>query len=186
MIMFDLDVVFWRHGFPFGALLLATTVLAAHPLMAQEPVSGEAASLYEKGLIPIGIGLVDEFPHQGADAVLIRRTESSPHDVILLKADAATPDLLVQAIFTLYAAHRVGYVCPRQDRTIRVTARSGAPPPMWSDGDLERLGKVLPLLEREPKQVREFGVVRWREIWIRRFYNERDPLPVGGPARSVC
>jgi hypothetical protein len=171
--------------------MLAVLVGLGTPSAAQvpvaEPVPPGAEELYRQGLIPIGIAVIDEMPYPEASAVLIRRTEQAPHDIILLATASASGELLQQAIFTMYAAHRLDSACPTQPGVIRVSTQSGTQPPLWSSRDAARLRGVLPSLMRRPTQVLDgYGDVRMTELWVRRFWNDPGDIVPTVPPTGVC
>jgi hypothetical protein len=102
------------------------------------------------------------FPYQGADAVVVRRALGEPHEIVLLRRDRMTPELLSEAAFTLQAIHARHGGPANADLLVRVhrptTPRSHA----------GQARKWLAFLNsRTPHELSGFGEALQMGVWLR-------------------
>jgi len=171
-----------------AALLAAPGAIPPTQATAQELSGPAAEAKYRLGLIPIGVALTDEMQYPETNAIVLRRTGRIPHDVIVMRGEAASPELITQSVFTLYAAHRIDSACPSEDMVVRVTAHSGSAPPTWGQADAANLKGVLQRLQRKPLEpFEDLGLARLDVMWVVRFWNAHEGPPRGdGPPPWVC
>lgn len=99
-----------------NALRAFTATIAALAFM---PVGVESQGTYESSRYPVAIVEVDSLsPGSGAFEV-IRRSDFSPSDVILVR-EHTSPAVLSQAVWTVIVAHQIEPQVPEQDQTIRL------------------------------------------------------------------
>src|SRR5689334_8138082 len=79
-----------------ASLFAALFVALSRPAWSQGVVPSDLAKY-----TPFAIMIVDTLQYRNADAVIIRRAQLQPHDVILIKNAKATPRKLQEAVHTL-------------------------------------------------------------------------------------
>lgn len=104
------------------SLLLACTLATYAPgSRAQDGKVLPPGAAREMALrIPVTVALVDATPANAGPAVILRRANAEPHDVILLAKDAASEPLLSAAIMALMVARNVEGDTTRVDHVLRV------------------------------------------------------------------
>jgi len=147
-------------------LILASAVtLFAAPVGAQarRRVPVEEAI---RNRVPVTVALVDRLPDESAPAIILRRANASPRDVILLKRSAATPAQLSAAIFTLQVVRAQGGDTARSDVTVRVRATDG--PRAWKERTEPKLASSLGRLrDAAPQTIVGVGVAPSYELFLR-------------------
>ncbi len=166
------------------AMIASFAAAGAVPLCAQ---SAADSVRYRRGFIPIVAAVVDSLPYPGTDAVIQRRAKGPPNDYILMRASAASPELLTEALFTLHAVHRAETACPKRDETLRVGPHTGVPIPLWGDRQAQHTRDVFLELQKSPERaLAGVGRARSKVLWVKRFYTWPEAVPPGGPHVGVC
>jgi hypothetical protein len=154
------------------AALLAT--LPAAPLSTQErdgpagPTRAELRRQQEMARrVPVTIALVDELPApDSVPTVILRRANTSPHDVILLRRNDANGGQLAAAVLHLLVLRDRSGDTARVNATYRLPAARQAPR-AWQRTEEVRTGRVVARLRRaEPSEVPGVGRVRATEIYL--------------------
>ena len=99
--------------------------------------------------VAVTIALVSRLPDPNAGAVILRRVNQSPNDIILMTPTSASAPQLSAAVFTLMTVREAMGNTPTENSTIRVPMREG--PVMWkrtvevsADRIVRRLRGVAP------------------------------------------
>jgi len=105
------------------------------------------------------IVLVDRLPDPAAESYIVRRANSYPRDVIMLRDANADGERLAAAVASLLIARqRHGAVAVR-DGTITVASATG--PSAWKDNETKRAAKLVDRLRKERlTNVEGIGLVR--------------------------
>jgi hypothetical protein len=74
--------------------------------------------------IAIGVAMVPELPIEGATAVVVRRVNQWPHEVILMTPAGATSGVFAAAMSAIGIEHRRNGDVPKNASMIRVTGKS--------------------------------------------------------------
>lgn len=126
----------------------------------------EAAAVAPAGPPPVDatIAIVDKLPDESADAVVLRRKDAQPHDVILLASGNATQAAMgagIQALFRMRKA--MGDIPSRDARTI---VHKAAVPAHWTGSMLgARAASDLTWLRgSQPRHIMGLGPVRALDI----------------------
>ena len=120
----------------------------------------------ERGRVPVTIALVDALPRPDAPFLILRRVETTPHDVIVLPpgADAAH---LSEAVYSLLVARQQGGDRAARAATLRLRPRTQAP--RQGRPVLAWAPRVLADLHvAQPQRVPGVGSVRAVEVWLPR------------------
>lgn len=114
------------------------------------------------GRVPATILLVHTTDHGDAAWVILRRPESEPHDVILLRAETADAMRLTAAVVALQAARiRDGDVPTRPLVARRGPVTEQVRPLPWAQAALEYLKRG------EIREIRGVGKYPALEVWLR-------------------
>ena len=112
---------------------------------------------------PFGLALVGDLGEQDAGALVVRRTLTEPHDVILLSEAHLDARWFDGAIKRLLIERRENGLQPERDYKVTIPDKQPAQrlPAAWE-------GYVLQMLERVrasiPRQLGELGMVRFTEV----------------------
>lgn len=114
------------------------------------------------GYTHVLIAVTDDFPYQGANAVILRR-HGLPYDqdVILVKRAKAQPPLLAEAVLTLQAVRSEFGDLPNADQVVRVNQQRT--PRGRVDEAVEWLKRIK---DAEPGDVRELGTLQYVRVLI--------------------
>lgn len=135
--------------------------------LAQRADAQRADSQGKIPRIPVTIALLERLPEAPGELFLVRRSASADTgDVILLRADAATPKTLEAALHTLLTARQAGGDLPVVGGAFRIRPAQGA-------GAAERR-RVIPWAARAladlrraaPRDVPGVGRVRAIQLWL--------------------
>lgn len=119
-----------------------------------------------KGRVPVTVALVKQLPYPDASAVVLRRTDKTPRDVILLKRPAVTGAQLAAAVFTLLVAREIGGDTTSVNAALRVSSTRG--PQAWRNTEQRIAERVVHrLLRATPRDVPGVGVVPAVEVQLR-------------------
>ena len=80
------------------AMIATALPMRAHAQAVTDPAA-RSRKLTIKGATPVVIAAVDDFKYQGSKAVIVRRMNMMPHDVILVKKEHVNPRFLADAVF---------------------------------------------------------------------------------------
>jgi hypothetical protein len=144
--------------------------LAAATLLGFAPLSN-ADLAAQQGLgtrmrVPVTVALVERLQDYGdGPAVILRRSDVAPRDVILLRAEAANAQQLSRVVFDLLAIRRQVGDTASITGAVRVRPQKGAP---------ARTPRELPWAQRVVDDVRRaelqnipgVGMVRAVQIWL--------------------
>jgi hypothetical protein len=110
--------------------------------------------------VPVTLVLMPEMGYGDAAAVLLRRPNGAPADVILLRAEAATPEVLSEAIGGLLVIRKARGDVPSgtDPQVLRLTAMQQVRQISWAATVLRRLAMA------EPRDVQGVGTYRALEI----------------------
>jgi hypothetical protein len=142
----------------FHAICTVAIVLAADSSL----LSAQAKSGTEKKRIPVSVVLTSAFPYSG-DVVILRRPESVPSDLIVMRRENATPELFSEAVRDLQTIRRVGGDMPQVGALLRSrpnTSKARKKPLPWSE-------RVLADVRNKP--VETFGGIanaQVVQIWL--------------------
>jgi hypothetical protein len=138
----------------FVALAVATYVGAA-VLEAQTP-------LYNvQDMTPFAFAVVDTFHFGDADAVIVRRVNALPHDVILVRHSRLDKKWLSEALHVLAEVRAHGGDQPTQDAVFRVTE----PGPKRARED-EANDWARRLRDDRPNELDGFGIVHNLVVYL--------------------
>lgn len=173
---------FWKQLLLVGGALALLCAIVSTGLAAQD------ARRFRQGLTPVGVALVDDFRYGDTDAVILRRTQATPHDVILLRSSAASGQLLASSIAMLGMVHVQQGACPAANSVVRVRDFEGRRTPEWTERDsVQAEATIRDLRAKALRHVPDVGQARLKRIWVRRYYGPREPFPgPDGPRTSVC
>jgi hypothetical protein len=164
------------------ATIVVACLLFASPAQSQ---TDDDEQRFRRGMLPIGVALADRLPMTGAEAIIVRSTVGPVHDVIILPAQGGTPLLLEEALTTLYFLHAGPGACPTENAIIRVQ-RTSRRPPLFFERDAATTERIFGRLRTAPRQmIDQVGLVRYKKIWIRRFFKGNAPSEEEWPL-SVC
>lgn len=148
-----------------------------HPSMIQiativftllgNPVAGQVEPEDDdmEGRVPVTVALVGEIDHPTAAAMIVRRADGTPRDVILLPSRSATPERLSSALVTLLVARKLMGDLPERDVTLPVLKESGAG--AWRGRTMKDIASVLLRLRgMEPAILSGVGMVPHLAIWL--------------------
>lgn len=77
-------------------------------MLFPSPLAGQSAPARASATrVPVTVALVDRLPYAGAPFVVLRRSDATPRDVILLPS-SADADLLPEAVWSLVVARQDG------------------------------------------------------------------------------
>jgi hypothetical protein len=141
------------------------TVAAALLLCVVAPVgraSGQTQPASASRSVPVTLVLIPEMDYGDAAAVLLRRPNGAPADVILLRAEAATPEALSEAIGGLLVIRKARGDAPSgtDPQVLRLTAMQQVRQISWAATVLRRLAAA------EPREVQGVGRHRALEILL--------------------
>lgn len=140
-----------------SALLVVLSLLCATAAPGQE--TGPS------GRIPVRVILLEALPTTGVGAVIQRRVNGSPHDIILLTAETATARQLSAAVLTLLTLQSVDGITPSTDALVKVNSRQG--PTAWIETEERRAEAIVRRLRRRPPTpVQGYGLVRTLVITV--------------------
>jgi len=139
------------------ALRRAATAMAATLAFCGEPLEGQSVrdttwlrSSRARGRVPINVEIVRSFAYPGADAVIVRHPTEAPRERILIKASAASSELLQRALYLLSVLHGQDSGCPTKAAVVRVPQSGRLPePPSWVNADAILVGRVFGRLSAE-------------------------------------
>ena len=117
--------------------------------------------------VPVTVALVDVLPApDSVPAVILRRAQDSPRDVILLRRHAASGAHLAAAVLHLMIVRERSGDTSAVNTTYRLpTARRG--PRAWENTEQLRTQAVVARLRRvEPREVAGVGIVPATEIYL--------------------
>lgn len=135
----------------FAAGLLIAGVILTSVARAQEAE--------RQARISVMVVLVDSLPVSGTGAIIQRRAQIAPHDVILLTPRSATARQLSAAVFTLLTVHAITGNEPAENAFVSVNSREG--PYAWIETEERRAeGIVRQLRRKTPAYVPGYGFVR--------------------------
>jgi hypothetical protein len=133
--------------------------------------------------VPATIVLVDRLDDAPEGAVILRRHDQHPYDVVMIARREATAELLSAAVFTLLVTRSVLGDVPEAEARIAVLRVSG--PQAWRSRIVPRLGRLLgKLRSAEPGPVKGVGVVRSLTVWLPADYELR-LTPAGGAGAAL-
>jgi hypothetical protein len=116
--------------------------------------------------VPVTVALVKKLPYPGVPAVILRRTDKTPRDVILLARPAVTGRQLAAAVFTLLVAREIGGDTASVSGALRVSNTSA--PAAWRDTEQRIAERVVRrLLRAAARDVPGVGVVPAKDIRLR-------------------
>lgn len=140
----------------FAAALLVGVFGVCEDLRAQAPPG--AAARIERS-VPATIVLVSNMGYGGVNAVLLRRPGNTSADVILLRAENATPEVLSEAVVGLLTIRKARGDEPTGDpQVLRLTATEPVRNLAWAATVLRRLG------DAPSRDVQGVGTYRALEI----------------------
>lgn len=149
---------------------------AALPTLAQQtgpdrPAGPTRAALQRQleiaRRVPVTIALVDQLPAGSGDApaVLLRRTRTSPHDVLLLRRDQASGSALAAAVLHLLIVRERTGDTARADGVFRMPTARGTR--IWERTEQVRAGRIVAHLRHaEPRDIPAVGRVPAKEIYL--------------------
>lgn len=112
--------------------------------------------------VPATVALIEELPAPNAGFLIVRRPNVSPHDVILLPRNGASPRMLSDAVRALLLARRNGGDQPSTSQTLRVRSRDES-----SHRILPWTTRVMQDLRRaDPLPITGIGSVSAVQIWL--------------------
>ncbi len=134
------------------------------------------------GRVPVTIALVDEVDGSHDGAVILRRADRHPNDVIMIARREANAEIFSAAVFTLLVTRRVLGDVPEAEARIPVLREHG--PRAWRSRIMPRLGRLLGgLRSAEPAWVHGVGLVRSVTVWLPADYEMRlSPMGEAGTA----
>lgn len=146
-----------KTGMNFGLVLAVfTTWLSAQGLQGTQQGSPRR--------VPLTVALVESIPNRGGAFVILRRSDATPADVILLTA-AADAAALSNAIHTLALARSHGGDRPR--KTVMLRQRPELSNPGRSRPELPWARRVLADLRGAvPRDLAGIGRVRAVDVWL--------------------
>ena len=158
-------------------LILSAGLAAAifcSPAHAQEAQAGQGPTIAElrkreemARRVPVTVALVDVLPApDSVPALILRRAQGSPHDVILLRRGVASGAHLSAAVLHLMIVRERSGDTPAVNTTYRLpTARRG--PRAWEHTEQVRTKAVVARLRHvEPREVAGVGIVPAAEIYL--------------------
>lgn len=115
--------------------------------------------------VPVGVALVDRLPEAEARAVVLRRRDVEPNDVILLARESATGDHLAAAVASLLVVRKQAGQYPISDATISV---KGDAPTAWAETELPRAERIVARLrDGQPRELAGIGTVPTVTLWLK-------------------
>ena len=142
------------------AVSLLTVSPAARAHGRTPPIDG-ANRLATVGVTPVAIVAVDEFRYRGTEAVIVRRANMSPHDVIVVKRAHVTPRFLADAVFTLRVVRSAYGDTPAADAVYQVQPRARA-----GKRTTEAAGWANTLVTTRANEVEGYGPVKHVTLYI--------------------
>ena len=142
--------------------LLGFLAVAAAPTRAQVDTSADVLG----DRVPVTVALVDAV-EASAEAVILRRAEINPRDVILLAEDRATPPRLAAALATLVVTRRLMGDLSQEDVEIPVSPRTGQGF-FRGKARLEIASLLRKLESLEPALLDGVGIARHVTVWLPR------------------
>lgn len=174
-----------------ACLALALMMVAGVPANGQTQMSRGDSVGYERGMIPIAVGIAPDFNFDGADGVIIRLPgATAPNDIILLREETSSGSLLASALGILSLIQGRFGACPVRRQVLRVSDNGVRPPewfPVYDDTMNAHLARVR---AADVTDLRGFGAARWRPLWIMRAWSINEvPRPIygvceGGPTKA--
>ena len=149
---------------------VVTLLAAGRALSAQQGTRPAAPTR-----VPVTIALVDRVPTTAGRYVLHRRSELTPHDVILLGRDATAQDLS-EALQALLAVRQVDGDTALTSRILRVRPEQ----PVRARREFPWVPRTFSELRNQPpRNVAGVGTVPAIEIWLPPMHRGRrvSPLP---------
>lgn len=151
-----------------------TAAVSCSPVHAQDAPVGQGPTIAElrkrdemARRVPVTVALVDVLPApDSVPAMILRRVQGSPHDVILLRRGVASGAHLSAAVMHLMIVRERSGDTSSMNTTYRLpTARRG--PRAWEHTEQVRTQAVVARLRRvEPREVAGVGIVPAAEIYL--------------------
>lgn len=143
-------------------ILLLWTIIATFLSVNVAPaqMSGRGT---QTSRLPVLVVVTSQFDGPGS-SVILRRSNETPHDVIILRADSANAEVLSQAIVSLMRVRTANATEPPPSGVVRVRTQRGGPPVVipWTE-------KVIRDLRQAPERsISGIGKARAIEIWLPR------------------
>lgn len=152
------------------ATLCTTNVKYLH---AQEARSSE--ELEDLRSVPVRIVLAERLPYPEATAVIIRRVDEEPHDLVALKRSDASAHQLTTAFWTLQQLHfRLGSI-PDEPGVFRVDNNKA--PDGWHGGPASHAPIYQRLVTSPIEEIQGFGKVRTTDTRVRRYFGPGEAIP---------
>ena len=144
------------------ALLFLATIVA--PIHAQTTNYNAQQRAEMARRVPVTIVLSDALPSGASGAVIVRRRQLEPHDLILLDRNA-DPNRLSAALFALMSTREIMGDTARTDGSIRVSSTRG--PAAWEKRQMPRIARMLRQLQKAtPRAIQGVGVVRAYDVYL--------------------
>lgn len=165
------------HLLPTTFVALFLAVASTTPVLAQRQTESAPAGPTRRALrhqlevarrVPVTIALVDQFPARTGNVpgVILRRTGTTPHDVILLRNADATGAQLAGAILHLMVVRERGGDSARVAGTFRLPTASRGPR-AWERTELVHAERIVGRLRHAAVQdIPGVGRVRATEIYL--------------------
>lgn len=148
------------------AVLLPSFSLRAQASMKPEGTIHSQNHRTTPSRVPVTVALVDELPGDGDRALVLRRHDQTPHDVIVLKRSVADGALLSSAVLTLLVAREIAGNAPRESSMLRVNQT--AAPVAWRASEQRRADRVVSRARgAPPREVAGLGLVSAVDIYLR-------------------
>jgi hypothetical protein len=103
-----------RDASLFGRVVIMIAVVSG--LGVEAPINAAVAQLANRTVVTVM--LVDSFPYPDADAVVLRRQNQQPHDVILVNRSTASPELFLAAAEVLRVSWRIAKTQPQSEEIV--------------------------------------------------------------------
>lgn len=115
--------------------------------------------------MPVAVALVDRLPDPASRAVVLRRRDVEPNDVILLQRSSVTADHLAAAVASLRLVWKKAGQYPTADATIAVRTNA---PRAWAETEIPRAERVVGRLrEAQPREVPGIGNGPSETLWLK-------------------
>lgn len=143
---------------PVVRLAIGSFAFASSTAMAQSASANR--ELLSGGFTPLVLAVSDSFQFRNADAVLVRRVNVEPHDVVVIRDGRATPALLAAAVQMAIAVRSTEGLQPSADGVYRVRVGGAA-------GRQREAQRWMRNLDAKPRRVvAGIGMVRWIELLV--------------------
>jgi hypothetical protein len=149
------------------AILGAVAMLSHAPSIAAQSVVQRSSNSPNtaSARVAVTVLLVDRLDDPFALATIIRRSDPVPQDLVFLRSDRASGDVLASAIFTLLVARSVGGDVPSAPMTTRVTRI--ITPSAWQHTELPRATRALDQLRTaSERDISGFGRLRALDLYL--------------------